>query len=96
MPSVVSDILDVLGALIRLVGMLALGYGVARFALDMYRKGIQAWQLQAAIFLGFVGLVAALANFTGAASLGGFALGAGAALLMGMNPKKEEKTEATK
>ena len=95
MPPVVSDVLNVLGALIRLLGMLALGFGVARFALDMYRKGIQTWQLQAAIFLGFVGLVIALADFTSAASLGGFGLGAGAALLMGLNSKKEEKAEAS-
>ncbi len=91
MPTLVSDILDLLGALIRLFGMLALGFGVARLTLEMYRKGIQSWQVQAAIFLGFVGLVAALANFTSAASLGGFALGAGIALLTGLNPKKEEK-----
>jgi hypothetical protein len=93
MPTVVSDVLEVIGALIRLFGMLALGYGVARLTLDMYRKGIQAWQLQAAIFLGFVGLVIALADFTSAASLGGFGLGAGVALIMGLNPKKDEKVE---
>ena len=95
MPTVVSDVLDVLGALIRLFGMLALGYGVARLTLDMYRKGIQAWQLQAAIFLGFVGLVIALADFTSAASLGGFGLGAGMALIMGLNPKKDERVESS-
>jgi hypothetical protein len=95
MPSVISDVLNIIGALIRLIGMLALGYGVARLALDMYRKGIQTWQLQAAIFLGFVVLVAAMADFTSAASLGGFGLGAGVALLMGLNSKKEEKTEAS-
>ena len=95
MPTVVSDVLDVLGALIRLFGMLALGYGVARLTLDMYRKGIQTWQLQAAIFLGFVGLVIALADFTSAAALGGFGLGAGVALIMGLNTKKEEKVESS-
>ena len=95
MPTIVSDVLEVIGALIRLFGMLALGYGVARLTLDMYRKGIQAWQLQAAIFLGFVGLVIALADFTSAASLGGFGLGAGVALIMGLNPKKNEKVESS-
>ena len=95
MPTVISDVLEVIGALIRLFGMLALGYGVARLTLDMYRKGIQAWQLQAAIFLGFVGLVIALADFTSAASLGGFGLGAGMALIMGLNPKKDERVESS-
>jgi hypothetical protein len=95
MPPIISDVLNILGALIRLVGMLALGFGVARFTLDMYRKGIQTWQLQAAIFLGLVVLIAAMADFTSAASLGGFGLGAGAALLMGLNPKKDEKAEVS-
>jgi hypothetical protein len=95
MPPIITDALDIFGALIRLIGMLALGYGVARLALDMYRKGIQTWQLQAAIFLGLVVLIAALADFTSAASLGGFGLGAGVALLMGLNPKKDEKVESS-
>jgi len=96
MPPIVSEILNILASLVRLLGMLVLGYGVARFTLDMYRKGIQSWQVQAAIFLGFVGLVAALANYTTAASLGGFGLGAGIALVMGLTAKKEEKTETPK
>ena len=95
MPPIITDVLDIFGALIRLIGMFTLGFGVARLALEMYRKGIQAWQLQAAIFLGLVVLIAALADFTGAASLGGFGLGAGVALLMGLNPKKDEKPESS-
>jgi hypothetical protein len=91
----ISYILDILGALFRVLGMLALGYGIARLTLDMYRKGIQTWQLQATIFLGFVGLVIGLAAFTGTASLGGFGLGAGAALIVGLNPKKDEKVESS-
>jgi uncharacterized membrane protein YraQ (UPF0718 family) len=93
MPPVISDVLNVFAAIIRLLGMLVLGFGVARLALDMYHKGTQTWQLQAVIFLGFVLLLAALADFTSAASLGGFGLGAGIALLLGLNPKKEEKIE---
>lgn len=92
MPSLVSDIFEILAALIRLLGMLVLGFGVARLALDMYKKG-QTWQLQAVIFLSLVVLIIGLADFTSAASLGGFGLGAGAALLMGLNPKKDEKAE---
>jgi hypothetical protein len=88
-------VLDILGALFRVLGMLALGYGTARLVLDMYRKGIQTWQLQATVFLGFVGLVIGLAAFTGTASLGAFALGAGVALLMGLNSKKDEKVEGS-
>jgi hypothetical protein len=91
----ISYVLDILGALFRVLGMLALGYGTARLVLDLYRKGIQTWQLQAAIFLGFAGLAIGLAGFTGTASLGGFGLGAGAALIMGLNPKKEEKVESS-
>ena len=95
MPLIITDVLNILGALIRLIGMFALGFGIARLALEMYRKGIQSWQLQAAIFLGLVVLIAAMADFTSAASLGGFGLGAGVALLMGLNSKKDEKAEAS-
>jgi hypothetical protein len=91
MPTIIFDTLNIIGALIRLVGMLLLGFGVARFALEIYRKGLQTWQLQALVFLGFVGLVIALADFTSAASLGGFGIGAGAALLIGLNPKNDWK-----
>lgn len=93
MPPIILDVLNVFGAIVRLFGMLVLGFGFARLALDMYHKGTQTWQLQAVIFLGFVLLLAALADFTSAASLGGFGLGAGIALLIGLNAKKEEKTE---
>jgi hypothetical protein len=93
MPTIIFDVLNVFGALTRLLGLVVLGYGVARFALDLYRKGSQTWQLQALVFLGFVGLIGALANFTSAAGLGGFGLGAGAALLMGLNAKDGGKTE---
>ena len=95
MPLIITDVLNILGALIRLIGMFALGFGVARLALEMYRKGSQAWQLQAAIFLGLVVLIAAMADFTSAASLGGFGLGAGVALLIGLNSKKDEKAETS-
>jgi hypothetical protein len=92
---IISYVMSVLGSLTRVIGMLVLGYAVARLALDMYRKGIQTWQFQAVVFLGFVGLAVGLARFTGAGSMGGFGLGAGAALLMGLNPKKDEKVESS-
>jgi predicted permease len=91
MPTILTDVINLLGALVRLLGLVVLGYGMARFALDAYRKGVQTWQLQAIVFLGFVGLVAALANYTSAAGLGGFGLGAGVAFLLGL--RSSDKTE---
>ncbi|MFH2103583.1 MAG: hypothetical protein ABIJ39_09560 [Chloroflexota bacterium] len=90
MPSVVYEILELLASLLRLFGMIVFGLGVGWFALEFLRKGQQAWQLQIAIFLGFIGLGIALAYFITPGALGGFALGAGFALLFWGLPKKKK------
>jgi len=93
MPQIVYEILDLLGALIRLLGMAVFGLGAGWFVLEVFRKGQQAWQLQLALFLGFCGLAIALAYFTTAGALGGFGIGVGAAMFVwGMQkPKKKEE-----
>ncbi|MBA4380802.1 MAG: hypothetical protein C0393_09065 [Anaerolinea sp.] len=95
MPTIVYDILDLFGALFRLLGMLVFGLGAGWFALEMFRKGQQAWQLQIALFLGFAGLAVAAMYFLAPGGLGAFAIGAGAAMLVwGMKkPKKEEEED---
>jgi len=95
MPQIVYEILDLLGALIRLLGMTVFGLGAGWFMLEVFRKGQQAWQLQLAIFLGFCGLAIAMAYFTTAGALGGFGIGVGVAMFVwGMRkPKKEEEEE---
>jgi hypothetical protein len=87
-------ILGILGNLARAVGFLVFGFGVARFTLDAYGKA--NWQLQIALALGFFGLLIGLTTFATPGSSGTYALGAGAALLMGMMSKKAEKEEESK
>lgn len=94
MPQIVYEILDLLGALIRLLGMTVFGLGAGWFMLEVFRKGQQAWQLQIAIFLGFCGLAIAMAYFTTAGALGGFGIGVGVAMFVwGMPKPKKEKEE---
>jgi NhaP-type Na+/H+ or K+/H+ antiporter len=92
MPTLMTDIINLLGQLLRLLGMAVLGLGIGWIALDLLKK-IQAWQGQVAIFLGVAGLVIGLAVFTGAGALGAFAAGVGVAILMWGMPKKEKKEE---
>ncbi len=94
MPPIVNEILNLLADLLRLLGMLVLGFGTARLALEFFRKGQQTWQVPALIFFSLAILVIGLAEFGSAATLAGFALGAGAGLTMGLaGPKKEESKE---
>jgi NhaP-type Na+/H+ or K+/H+ antiporter len=92
MPTLMTDIIILLGQLLRLLGMAVLGLGIGWIALDLLKK-IQAWQGQVAIFLGVAGLIIGLAVFTGAGALGAFAAGVGVAILMWGMPKKEKKEE---
>ena len=92
MPSIVYDIIILLGQLFRFVGMAILGLGIGWLALDLLKK-IQVWQGQVAVFLGLAGLIIAMTVFTGAGALGAFAIGVGGAILMWGMPKKEKKEE---
>jgi hypothetical protein len=81
-------VFDVLATLFRFIGLLAFGLGVGWFVLDTFPKA--GWQLQIALFLGFLGTVVGLAHFTSAGGLGAFALGAGAAMFVwGLFPKTD-------
>jgi TRAP-type C4-dicarboxylate transport system permease small subunit len=95
MPPLVHEIFDIVAQLLRFVGMIVLGFATARLALEFFRKGQPSWQVPAIIFFSFALLIVGLTNFGSAATLAGFALGAGAGLLAGLGgPKKEEKIEA--
>ena len=91
MPNVLYDVLDMAGALLRLIGFLVFGLGLGWFALDAYRK--ESWQPQVAAFLGFVFAVVGLAKFLSPGSLGMFTLGAGGAMLMWGMSKGKKKDE---
>ena len=92
MPSIVYDIIILLGQLFRFVGMAILGLGIGWLALDLLKK-IQVWQGQVAVFLGLAGLIIAMTVFTGWGALGAFAIGVGVAIFLWGMPKKEKKEE---
>jgi len=84
-------ILGILGNLIRAIGFLVFGFGIARFTVDAFNKA--NWQLQIALALGFFGLLIGLTAFASPGSSGMYALGAGAALLSKLLQKKEKNEE---
>jgi len=86
--------IDILGALIRLIGMVLLGLGAGWLTLEFLRKAQQAWQLQIAVYLGFVGLLIAMARFSSPAAVGGFGIGIGIAIFAWGMPKAKPKDEA--
>ena len=94
MPPIVSEIFSFLGFLLRAFGFLLFGFGAGRFMLDAYPKA--SWQVQAALVLGFFGLLIALTDFSSPGSAGAFALGAGVAYLMSGMPKKKDDSEVKK
>ncbi len=95
MDPILQIVLDILGALLRLLGMALFGLGSAWLAIEFLRKAEQAWQLQIAVYLGFVGLGIAMARFLAPAALGGFGIGVGVAIFLWGLPKRE-KTEPKK
>jgi len=84
-----EEILGILGNLIRFLGFLLIGYGIARFVLDSYQKAV--WQVQIALVLGFFGVLIGLTNFASAGSAGAFALGAGISFFRAFMPVKDEE-----
>ena len=85
------EVLSTVGFVIRAIGFLLLGFGVARFTLDAYYKAV--WQVQITLAAGFFLLLIGLTNYSSPASMGTFAIGAGAALMMQFMGKKEEPKE---
>ena len=85
---VFEEIIGILGNLIRFLGFLLIGYGIARFVLDSYQKA--SWQVQIALALGFFGLLIGLTDFASPGSAGAFALGAGFSFFRAFTPVKEE------
>jgi hypothetical protein len=91
---VINAISDILAALLRMTGMIVLGFGLGKFSLEMFHKGQQSWQLQSFLYVGMILLLAAAIRYGAAAETGGLALGLGIGLLMGLRSVKgEEKAE---
>ena len=92
MPTLVYEIIDMLAALLRLLGVAALGVGIGYLAVDLLHKA-QGWQMQAVGFLGLAGLVIAMVVFLAPGALGAFGIGLGVAIFMWGMPKKAERRE---
>ena len=88
------EVLSIIGFVIRALGFAVLGFGVGRFTMDAYKKAV--WQVQIALAVGFFGLLVGLTKYASAGSMGMFALGAGAALIMFFMAAKEEEPEEPK
>jgi len=95
MPSIAYEIIDLLAAILRLIGMVVLGLGIGWLAIDLLKK-MQVWQVQVAVFLGLAGLIIAIAVYTGMGAQGAFAIGVGVAILLWGMPKKQKKEEEKK
>ena len=81
------DVLSLLGFIVRALGFALLGFAVGRFTMDAYKN--DWWQVQVALAVGFFGLLVGLTHYSSAGSMGMFALGASAAMLMSFSKKKE-------
>lgn len=87
-----SVITYVLVALVKLAGTLLFGLGIGWLALDIFRKDQHPWQLQVAFFLGIIALLVAFLLYSHL-GLGGFCIGAGAAIVKWGFPKSEAKAK---
>jgi NhaP-type Na+/H+ or K+/H+ antiporter len=95
MPKIVYEIIELLASILRLIGMGVLGVGLGWLSLDLLRK-TEVWQMQVAVFLGLVGLVVAVANFTAWGALGAFTIGLGVAIFAWGMPKKKKEEQGKK
>ena len=91
MPVILTEILSLLGFIIRFVGFLVFGFALGRFVWDHFKTS--EWQVKVALALGFFALAAALTHYASPGSAGAFALGSGAAFLMAGMPKKDKEEE---
>ena len=86
--------LTLLSYFIRFVGLLVFGVAAGWFTVYAFRELAESWQLKIAVFLGFLTFSAALVRFESAGAEGGYALGAGAALLIwGLRQGNKEESE---
>jgi len=92
LPQVIFDIINIIAALIRLLGVAALGLAIGYLALEMLHKA-EGWPAQTAIFLGVAGLVIAMVVFLAAGALGAFGLGFGAAIFIWGVPRKKKEEQ---
>ncbi len=86
-----TEVLSIIGFIVRALGFAVLGFGIGRFTMEAYKKAV--WQVQVALAVGFFVLLVGLTNYSSAGSMGMFALGAGIAIILSGMAKKEEDTD---
>lgn len=89
-----AEVLSVVGFVVRALGFIVLGFAVGRFTMDAYQKAV--WQVQIALAVGFFALLVGLTHYSSPGSMGTFALGAGAAVIMSFMPKKNDEQDSKK
>ena len=90
MDPLLTDVVGLLGLIVRFLGFLVFGFAIGRFIWENYINSGE-WQVKIALILGFFGVAIAFTDFASAGSAGAFALGSGAAFLAAGMPKKEEE-----
>jgi uncharacterized membrane protein (DUF441 family) len=89
------SILELVGYLIRPIGVLVFGVAVGWMAVKAVRLMEEAWQVFVAVFLGLLATFVLLTRWVeGGGTLGLFGLGAGAAMLIWGFFKKGDDEEA--
>jgi hypothetical protein len=87
------DLVSFIGGILRVVGLGVFGVAASWFTLHAFQQPERRWQLQTAVFLGFLLFSALTLQFASAGGAGAFVLGAGIALLY-WGKKSDEEPEA--
>jgi hypothetical protein len=89
------DLVSFLGGLLRVLGLALFGVAASWFTLFAFNQPERRWQLQTAVFLGFLLFSGLVLNFVSAGAAGAFLLGAGIALLYWGNKRESAPEEDT-
>lgn len=81
MDFILEILFPILAIIVRFLGMATFGVAASWLTLAAFRQPDNTWQLQIAVFLGYFAFAAVLVRFATPGALGGYAIGAGAALL---------------
>ena len=78
----IDQVLTLLGVIFRPLGFLIFGFGAGWLATRPFLEEQKWWQLEALTLIAFFGCLVTLSIYSGAGSVGAFALGAGIAVIV--------------